>query len=41
MTLIINGDAHRIDVDGYTPMQWALRDVIGLARAQPGMEEEG
>ena len=28
-TLKINGTPHKVDVDGDTPLLWALRDVLG------------
>ena len=30
ITLRINGTAHRVDVDGETPLLWVLRDVLGM-----------
>ena len=29
-TININGNGHRIDVDGDTPLLWVLRDVLGM-----------
>jgi len=35
-TLDINGSQHVVDVDGDTPLLWALRDVVGLAGTKFG-----
>jgi len=29
-TIKVNGTAHNVDVDGYTPLLWVLRDVLGM-----------
>jgi isoquinoline 1-oxidoreductase alpha subunit len=35
-TIEINGTMHDVDVDGDTPLLWALRDVIGLTGTKFG-----
>jgi isoquinoline 1-oxidoreductase subunit alpha len=32
----VNGAAHRVDVDGDTPLLWVLRDVLGLTGTKFG-----
>jgi len=34
--LTINGDSHSVDVDGDTPLLWALRDVLGMTGTKFG-----
>ena len=34
--LNVNGKSHSVDVDGDTPLLWALRDVIGLTGTKFG-----
>ena len=34
--LKINGTMHRVDVDGDTPLLWALRDVLGITGTKFG-----
>src|SRR5436190_4109645 len=29
-TIKVNGNTHHLDVDGDTPLLWALRDVLGM-----------
>ena len=36
MELLVNGKAHRVDVDPDTPLLWVLRDVIGLTGTKYG-----
>ncbi len=38
MTAVINvnGEVHRVDVDGDTPLLWVLRDVLGLTGTKFG-----
>ncbi len=35
-TIKINGAAHRVDVDGDTPLLWVLRDVLGMTGTKFG-----
>ena len=35
-TIKVNGAAHRVDVDGDTPLLWVLRDVLGLTGTKFG-----
>ena len=35
-TININGNAHRVDVDGDTPLLWVLRDVLGMTGTKFG-----
>ena len=35
-TINVNGTEHRLDVDGDTPLLWALRDVLGLTGTKFG-----
>ena len=35
-TIRVNGGAHRVDVDGDTPLLWVLRDAIGLTGTKYG-----
>jgi isoquinoline 1-oxidoreductase alpha subunit len=35
-TIRVNGAAHRIDVDGDTPLLWVLRDVLGMTGTKFG-----
>ena len=35
-TINVNGDAHRVDVDGDTPLLWVLRDVLGMTGTKFG-----
>src|ERR1700747_2383033 len=35
-TIKVNGTDHTVDVDGDTPLLWALRDVIGLTGTKFG-----
>lgn len=35
-TLKINGKTHSVDVDGDTPLLWALRDVLGMTGTKFG-----
>lgn len=35
-TLNINGEQHVLDVDGDTPLLWAIRDVVGLTGTKFG-----
>ena len=35
-TIKVNGRAHRVDVDGDTPLLWVLRDVLGLTGTKFG-----
>jgi isoquinoline 1-oxidoreductase subunit alpha len=35
-TLKVNGAAHTVDVDGDTPVLWALRDVLGMTGTKFG-----
>jgi isoquinoline 1-oxidoreductase alpha subunit len=30
IALKVNGQTHSVDVDGDTPLLWALRDVLGM-----------
>jgi isoquinoline 1-oxidoreductase alpha subunit len=32
----VNGDTHRVDVDGDTPLLWVLRDVLGMTGTKFG-----
>ena len=32
----VNGTAHRVDVDGDTPLLWVLRDVLGMTGTKFG-----
>ena len=34
--LKINGTPHEVDVDGDTPLLWALRDVLGMTGTKFG-----
>ncbi len=34
--LAINGETHRLDVDGEMPLLWALRDIVGLTGTKFG-----
>jgi isoquinoline 1-oxidoreductase alpha subunit len=36
LTIKINGAAHRVDVDGDTPLLWVLRDVLGITGTKFG-----
>jgi isoquinoline 1-oxidoreductase alpha subunit len=36
ITLKINGTDHAVDVDGDTPLLWALRDVLGMTGTKFG-----
>jgi isoquinoline 1-oxidoreductase alpha subunit len=36
LTFKINGAAHRVDVDGDTPLLWVLRDVLGITGTKFG-----
>lgn len=36
ITLKVNGESHRLDVDGDTPLLWVLRDNLGLTGAKYG-----
>jgi len=36
ITIKVNGAAHRVDVDGDTPLLWVLRDVLGLTGTKFG-----
>ncbi len=35
-TVKVNGDVHRVDVDGDTPLLWVLRDVLGMTGTKFG-----
>src|SRR4051812_4012992 len=35
-TIKVNGTAHKVDVDGDTPLLWALRDVLGMTGTKFG-----
>ncbi|MER8700276.1 (2Fe-2S)-binding protein [Mesorhizobium sp. M1273] len=35
-TINVNGQTHSVDVDGDTPLLWALRDVLGLTGTKFG-----
>ncbi len=35
-TIKVNGTAHRVDVDGDTPLLWVLRDVLGMTGTKFG-----
>jgi isoquinoline 1-oxidoreductase subunit alpha len=35
-TIMINGTAHEVDVDGDTPLLWVLRDVLGMTGTKFG-----
>jgi len=35
-TITVNGHAHRVDVDGDTPLLWVLRDVLGMTGTKFG-----
>src|SRR5258705_13754891 len=35
-TIKVNGTAHNVDVDGDTPLLWALRDVLGMTGTKFG-----
>ena len=35
-TLKVNGTAHSVDVDAYTPLLWVLRDVLGMTGTKFG-----
>jgi isoquinoline 1-oxidoreductase alpha subunit len=35
-TLKINGTPHEVDVDGYIPLLWVLRDVLGMTGTKFG-----
>lgn len=35
-TIRVNGTAHRVDVDGDTPLLWVLRDVLGMCGTKFG-----
>ena len=35
-TININGQTHSVDVDGDTPLLWALRDVLGMTGTKFG-----
>ena len=35
-TIKVNGAAHRVDVDGDTPLLWILRDVLGMTGTKFG-----
>jgi isoquinoline 1-oxidoreductase alpha subunit len=35
-TIKVNGAAHRVDVDGDTPLLWVLRDVLGITGTKFG-----
>jgi isoquinoline 1-oxidoreductase alpha subunit len=36
VTLTVNGQSHTLDVDGDTPLLWAIRDEIGLTGTKFG-----
>jgi isoquinoline 1-oxidoreductase subunit alpha len=36
MTLTVNGEKHTLDIDGDTPLLWAIRDEIGLTGTKFG-----
>ena len=36
MQLIVNGQAHEVDVDSDTPLLWVLRDTLGLMGTKYG-----
>jgi isoquinoline 1-oxidoreductase alpha subunit len=36
ITIKVNGKAHRVDVDGDTPLLWVLRDVLGMTGTKFG-----
>ena len=35
-TILVNGADHRVNVDGDTPLLWALRDVLGMTGTKFG-----
>ena len=35
-TIIVNGTAHSVDVDGDTPLLWVLRDLLGMTGTKFG-----
>ena len=35
-TIEVNGNPHRVDVDGDTPLLWVLRDVLGMTGTKFG-----
>src|SRR5689334_6126519 len=35
-TINVNGKTHRVNVDGDTPLLWALRDVLGMTGTKFG-----
>jgi isoquinoline 1-oxidoreductase subunit alpha len=35
-TIKVNGNTHNLDVDGDTPLLWALRDVLGMTGTKFG-----
>jgi isoquinoline 1-oxidoreductase subunit alpha len=36
ITIKVNGVAHRVDVDGDTPLLWVLRDLLGMTGTKFG-----
>jgi isoquinoline 1-oxidoreductase alpha subunit len=34
--IVVNGNTHSVDVDGDTPLLWALRDVLGMTGTKFG-----
>jgi isoquinoline 1-oxidoreductase subunit alpha len=36
MTLVVNGQAHALDVDPQTPLLWVLRDTLGMTGTKYG-----
>ena len=36
VTIEVNGNPHRVDVDGDTPLLWVLRDVLGMTGTKFG-----
>ena len=35
-TIKVNGNSHRVDVDGDTPLLWVVRDVLGMTGTKFG-----
>ena len=35
-TIKVNGNSHRVDVDGDTPLLWVLRDMLGMTGTKFG-----
>jgi len=35
-TINVNGNSHRVDVDGDTPLLWVLRDILGMTGTKFG-----